>query len=113
MASKQRSTMTMANDEATNVNRRFAVGPDRLALADREDAAKRQQILIIDDDKKFSRLLQEYLRPFGFDGRKAHDGLEGVRKLSEEHFDALVLDLMLPGIDGIEVLRRLGPERHV
>lgn len=105
--------MTMANDETTNVNRRSGVGPNRFAVGDQEDAAKRQQILIIDDDKKFSRLLQEYLRPFGFDVRKTHDGLEGVRKLSEEHFDALVLDLMLPGIDGIEVLRRLGPERHI
>jgi two-component system response regulator CpxR len=72
-----------------------------------------RRILIIDDDKKFSRLLQDYLRPFGFELHEAHDGLEGIRRLSGGHFDALILDLMLPGIDGIEVLRRLGPERQV
>ena len=79
--------------------------------AARDSRAK--QILIIDDDRKFSRLLQDYLRPFGFELHQAHDGLEGVRKLAEGHFEALVLDLMLPGIDGIEVLRRLGPERQL
>ena len=72
-----------------------------------------RRILIIDDDKKFSRLLHDYLRPFSFELHEAHDGLEGIRKLSEGNFDALILDLMLPGIDGIEVLRRLGPERQV
>jgi DNA-binding response OmpR family regulator len=72
-----------------------------------------QQILIIDDDRKFSRLLQDYLLPFGFELHEAYDGLEGVRKLSEGHYDALVLDLMLPGIDGIEVLRRIGAGRQV
>jgi two-component system, OmpR family, response regulator CpxR len=72
-----------------------------------------RRILIIDDDKKFSRLLHDYLKPFGFELHERHDGLEGIRKLSEGHFDALILDLMLPGIDGIEVLRRLGPERQL
>jgi two-component system response regulator CpxR len=84
---------------------RYPVGDDR--------GTRPQQILIIDDDRKFSRLLQEYLRTFGFELHEAHDGLEGVLKLSEGRFDALVLDLMLPGIDGIEVLRRLGPDRQV
>lgn len=73
----------------------------------------RQRVLIIDDDRKFCRLLQDYLAPFGFDLDRAHDGLEGVRKISELAYDALILDLMLPGIDGIEVLRRLGPDRGV
>lgn len=74
---------------------------------------KPKQVLIIDDDRKFSRLLQDYLGSFGFDLHVAYDGLEGVRKLGEAAYDALVLDLMLPGIDGIEVLRRLGPDRQI
>lgn len=73
----------------------------------------RQRVLIIDDDKKFCRLLEDYLGPFGFDLDQAHDGLEGLRKLSESAYDALILDLMLPKIDGIEVLRRLGSDRGV
>ncbi len=92
----------MASSEAGNAN-----------SFDGDPEARSRQILIIDDDKKFVRLLQDYLRSFGFELHAAHDGLEGVRKLSEGHFDALILDLMLPGIDGIEVLRRLGPERQV
>jgi DNA-binding response OmpR family regulator len=72
-----------------------------------------QQVLIIDDDKKFSRLLREYLRSFEIELHEVHNGVEGVRRLSESRFDALILDLMLPGIDGIEVLRRLGPERQI
>jgi DNA-binding response OmpR family regulator len=93
---------SMASSEAGNAN-----------SFDGDHDARSRQILIIDDDKKFVRLLQDYLRSFGFELHEAHDGLEGVRKLSEGHFDALILDLMLPGIDGIEVLRRLGPERQV
>jgi DNA-binding response OmpR family regulator len=93
-------------------NSSFHSEPDR-HVVDENQGSKLQQILIIDDDRKFSRLLQDYLRPSGFELHEAYDGLEGVRKLSEGHFDALVLDLMLPGIDGIEVLRRLGPDRKV
>jgi DNA-binding response OmpR family regulator len=102
----------MANNETRKASGSFTGGADRHCREDHHDAAA-HQILIIDDDKKFSRLLQDYLRPFGFELHEAYDGLEGVRKLSECHFDALLLDLMLPGIDGIEVLRRLGPERKV
>src|SRR6202041_671492 len=93
----------MASSETGNASSGF-VGDHNTRL---------RRILIIDDDKKFSRLLQDYLRPSGFELHEAHDGLEGIRKLSEGNFDALILDLMLPGIDGIEVLRRLGSERQV
>lgn len=102
----------MASNETGNANGNFSSERDRHFGAD-QPGARSQQLLIIDDDRKFSRLLYDYLRPFGFELHEAHDGLEGIRKLSESNFDALVLDLMLPGIDGIEVLRRLGPERQV
>jgi DNA-binding response OmpR family regulator len=102
----------MASREARNANSSLVGGPDRHSARQPQDT-RPQRILIIDDDAKFSRLLQDYLRPFGFELHESHDGLDGVRKLSEEHYDAVVLDLMLPGIDGIEVLRRLGPERRV
>jgi DNA-binding response OmpR family regulator len=69
--------------------------------------------LIIDDDEKFSHLLGDYLLPFGFDLREAHDGMAGLRMLSEDQFDVVILDLMLPGMDGLEILRRLGPNRRI
>jgi len=78
-----------------------------------EHQTKSVRVLIIDDDRKFSRLLRVYLQPFGIELQEAHDGLEGLRKLQEDSYDALILDLMLPSIDGIEILRKLGAERKV
>lgn len=71
-----------------------------------------RQVLMVDDDAKFGRLLDDYLRPFGFILHHAYDGPDGLRKLRENRFDALILDVMLPGMDGVEVLRRLGTERE-
>jgi two-component system response regulator CpxR len=71
------------------------------------------QVLIVDDDEKFCRLLREYLRPFGYVLREAYSGLAGMRQITENEFDVIILDLMLPGMDGLEVLRRLGPNRRV
>jgi DNA-binding response OmpR family regulator len=102
----------MAPADATNTRSTKIGGPDHEPLNVSPDP-KRKHILIIDDDRKFARLLHEYLIPFGFKLFEANDGLEGVRMLAENHFDALILDLMLPGIDGMEVLRQLGPGRDI
>ena len=77
------------------------------------DVQETKPVLIIDDDAKFSRLLRDYLQPFRFTLCEAHDGLQGLNMLEGGRFQVLILDLMLPGIDGIEVLRRLGPEREI
>jgi two-component system response regulator CpxR len=75
-------------------------------------AVQHSQILIIDDDEKFCRLLRDYLRPFGFDLTEAYTGIAGINQLSEGVFDAVVLDLMLPGMNGFDVLKRLGISRR-
>jgi DNA-binding response OmpR family regulator len=62
---------------------------------------------MIDDDVKLCRLVGEYLAPFEFDVSAVHTGTDGVRTLSEKAFDAVILDVMLPGIDGFEVLRQI------
>jgi len=64
-------------------------------------------ILLIDDDPKLCRLVTDYLRPFGFEVVSAHTGPEGLKKALEGEFQALILDCMLPGMDGFEVLRQL------
>lgn len=65
------------------------------------------RILVIDDDRDLCELLSEYLRPEGFDVEAVSDGGRGVeRALSGEHA-LLVLDVMLPELDGFEVLRRI------
>jgi len=65
------------------------------------------RILLIDDDLKLCRLVTEYLRPFGFEVTSAHTGTEGLKKALQGGYQALILDCMLPGMDGFEVLRQL------
>src|SRR5919112_5847149 len=66
-----------------------------------------QRVLVIDDDVGLCELVAEYLGPEGFEVEAVHDGETGVeRALSGEH-ELAVLDVMLPGINGFEVLRRL------
>src|SRR5579883_2793833 len=67
------------------------------------------QILLIDDDAKFCRLISDYLSPFGFELKSVHTGPDGVAAATKEQWQAIILDAMLPGIDGFEVLRRLRP----
>lgn len=74
---------------------------------------KATRILIIDDDEKFCRPQAKYWASFGFDLAEAHDGMTGVQQLSESKFDAVILDLLPPGMDAKDVLRRLGPHRRV
>ena len=66
-----------------------------------------QQILVIDDDIELCELVAEYLEPEGYQVEAVHDGVQGVeRALSEDHVLA-VLDYMLPGVNGFEVLRQI------
>ena len=64
-------------------------------------------LLLIDDDRKLSRLLGQYLESQGLALSVAHDGAEGLARLRAEKIDLVILDVMLPGIDGFEVLRQL------
>jgi len=65
------------------------------------------RILVIDDDVELCELLTDYLVPEGFDVETVHDPNKGIeRALSGDH-DFVVLDIMLPGINGFEVLRTL------
>ena len=63
------------------------------------------RILVIDDDEELCDLLRDYLGPEGFEVEAVHDSDKGIeRALSNEH-DFVVLDVMLPGVSGFEVLR--------
>lgn len=64
-------------------------------------------ILIIDDDKDLCDLLKDYLTPEGFNIGAVHSGLEGVELALSGQHALVVLDVMLPGINGFEVLRRI------
>ncbi len=66
-----------------------------------------RKILLIDDDLQLTELLDVVLRGVGFEVRVAHAGLAGLRRVYEDRLDLVILDGMLPGIDGWEVCRRI------
>lgn len=76
-------------------------------------ADSRTRILVVDDDVKLCRLIREYLEPMGYEISAAHTGPEGLDIALREPFSALILDLMLPGMDGFSVLRRLRQSSNV
>jgi two-component system alkaline phosphatase synthesis response regulator PhoP len=72
-----------------------------------------KRILIVDDDKKTVELVRLYLTRDGHKVLTANDGVEALRQAREQHPDLIVLDLMLPGINGLEVCRTLREESDV
>ncbi|QIX96432.1 response regulator transcription factor [Cedecea sp. FDAARGOS_727] len=64
-----------------------------------------KKILIVEDDENIAELLQLHLREEGFEIVHAADGNLGLEKLRQGGWDALILDLMLPGVDGLEICR--------
>jgi two-component system, OmpR family, phosphate regulon response regulator OmpR len=74
------------------------------------DAKDRFRILIVDDDVRLRNLLERYLVEQGFAVKAVADSAQMDRALTREHFDLLVLDLMLPGEDGLSICRRLRAE---
>jgi two-component system alkaline phosphatase synthesis response regulator PhoP len=66
-----------------------------------------KKILVIEDDPATSRLVDYSLRHEGFEVIAAFNGLEGIRKATNEAPDLVILDVMLPGMDGFEICHRL------
>lgn len=66
-----------------------------------------KKILIIEDEPFLRRIIAEHLERAGYLVTEASDGEEGLKKIKEENFDLVLLDLLLPGMDGFEVLSRL------
>lgn len=64
-------------------------------------------VLIVEDNRNISEMIGEYLEGRGFEVDYAVDGLDGYRLAVENSYDVVVLDLMLPRLDGIEVCRQL------
>jgi CheY-like chemotaxis protein len=64
------------------------------------------KILVVDDEKKFAKALAERLRLRGFEVTSVFDGTSALTRLQGERFDGVVLDLRLPDMDGIQILRQ-------
>jgi two-component system alkaline phosphatase synthesis response regulator PhoP len=71
------------------------------------------KILVIDDEPALLNLVTAYLRPEGYEVYTASDGLSGFKAAKAYSPDVIVLDIMLPGMDGIELLARLRRESRV
>ncbi|HEX9976275.1 MAG TPA: response regulator transcription factor [Dehalococcoidales bacterium] len=72
-----------------------------------------KRVLVVDDDVKTVELVKLYLNRDGYKVLTAYDGVEALRLARESHPDLIVLDLMLPGIDGLEVCRTLRAKSDV
>ena len=66
-----------------------------------------KKILIIEDNQDLARLVESHLRDLSFQVDLSFDGLAGVAKAQADNYDLIILDLMLPGLDGMEICRRL------
>jgi len=67
----------------------------------------RTRVLVIDDDRKLCRLIRDYLEPMGYEVSAAHSGTDGVERAVGEAWDAVILDVMLPGLDSFEALKAI------
>ncbi|HZS00969.1 MAG TPA: response regulator transcription factor [Chloroflexota bacterium] len=70
-------------------------------------------VLVVDDDRRITSMLSRALRAEGYEVRTANDGSEGLARARERQPDLVVLDILMPGIDGIEVCRRLREESDI
>ena len=75
------------------------------------DAPSAHALLLVDDDLKLCRLVRQYLEPLGYSVSLAHNGEDGLQTALAGKFDAVILDVMMPQLDGFEVLRQ--PARQI
>ncbi|MGD7043033.1 response regulator transcription factor [Jeotgalibacillus proteolyticus] len=67
----------------------------------------KQTILVVEDEEKIARVLELELEYEGYTVVKAKDGLEGLQRFREEKWDLILLDIMLPGMNGVDLLKRI------
>ena len=63
------------------------------------------KILVVDDDEKLSSMIKEYLESLGYLVETAETGIRGIEKIANGKFDAVILDVMLPEMPSINILR--------
>lgn len=69
------------------------------------------KILIIEDDPDIAELVSIHMIDTGFETEKVHDGKEGLIRAMEDNYELIILDLKLPGMDGLEICRKLRMEK--
>ncbi|WLE95495.1 MAG: response regulator transcription factor [Candidatus Electrothrix communis] len=71
------------------------------------------KILMIDDDRKLCRLVADYLEPMGYEVEAAHNGARGLEMVRAGEYHAAILDVMMPEMDGFEVLKQMRNESNI
>ncbi len=71
-----------------------------------------EKVLVVDDDPGIVRLIERFLKREGYEVITATNGIQALKKASSEDLNLIVLDLMLPGVDGFEVCHRLREEAN-
>ena len=74
---------------------------------------ERVTILVADDEMEIAELIAIHLEKEGYHIIKASDGLEAIRAVQSQHIDLVILDIMMPGIDGYEVTRQIRAKYHM
>jgi len=69
------------------------------------------KILIVEDEEAIADLEKDYLELSGFEVQVANDGVKGLELALSDDFNLVILDLMLPGVDGFEICRKVREER--
>src|SRR3954468_4708876 len=79
----------------------------------RREALAGRRVLVLDDEQQVAELIAERLRSYGVEAIVEHDGARALERLRSEHFDALTLDILMPGMSGFEVLRALRTDEQL
>lgn len=85
----------------------LGAGPAGVQVPTRGNQPLMTAVLIIEDEIRLARHIQTYLSRFGFDVRQSHSGEDGLKNFKRSRSDIVLLDLGLPDMDGLEVLRKL------
>ncbi|RCX09616.1 winged helix family two component transcriptional regulator [Anaerobacterium chartisolvens] len=72
-----------------------------------------KKILIIEDDQGIAELQRDYLEVAGFSVKICSDGISGMQSIQDEEHDLIILDIMLPGMDGLKILQNVRDEKDV
>lgn len=78
-----------------------------------EYRAESTRVLMIDDDAKLCRLIRDYLQPVGYQVTAVYNGRDGLEEALQGDFAAVILDIMMPGLDGLELLKRLRAQSEI
>ena len=71
------------------------------------------KILIVEDEEVIADLEKDYLELSGFQVEVANDGKTGLEKALQVEYSLIILDLMLPGVDGFEICRKIREEKNI